>query len=182
MRVAYILTAALMTATALSGCKPPIDDPNVMYSDDHQDPIKRLETDVDIGKQSLPYQQTFYVPIYSNIYVDEDNPKVLLSATLSIRNTSLAHSLYVTKIDYYNTGGDFVRPYLTKSIELPPMGTLNYIVEKLDDTGGDGANFVVNIEGESTETKPVIEAIMIGNYSNKGFAFETEAVPISTTD
>ncbi|WP_131668524.1 DUF3124 domain-containing protein [Psychrobacter pygoscelis] len=182
MRAAYILTAALMTATALSGCKPPIDDPNVMYSDDHQDPIKRLETDVDIDKQSLPYQQTFYVPIYSNIYVDEDNPKVLLSATLSIRNTSLEHSLYVTKIDYYNTGGDFVRSYLSKSIELPPMGTLNYIVEKLDDTGGDGANFVVNIEGESTKTKPVIEAIMIGNYSNKGFAFETEAVPISNTD
>lgn len=182
MRTTLILMAVLAITSGLSGCKPPITDPNVMYSDNQEDPIKRLETDADIDNQRLPYNQTFYVPVYSNIYVDEDNPKVLLSATLSVRNTSLTHSFYVTKIDYYNTKGDFVRPYLTKSIELPPMGTLNYIVEKLDDTGGDGANFVVKVEGESTKLNPVIEAIMIGNYSNKGFAFETDAVPISSTD
>ena len=102
----------------------------------------------------------------------------MLSATLSIRNSSLDHNIYVTKIDYYNTKGDFVRPYLTKMIELPPMGTLNYIVERMDDSGGDGANFVVAIEGEDAELNPVIESIMIGSYSNKGFAFNSPATPI----
>ncbi|WP_227430263.1 DUF3124 domain-containing protein [Psychrobacter sp. I-STPA6b] len=168
-----------LVAGSLSGCKPPTNDPNVLYSEDHENPLKQLETDKDIEHHQFDYQQAFYVPIYSDIYVDEDNPKVLLSATLSIRNTSLHDSLYITKIDYYNTKGDFVRSYLDKSIELPPMGTLNYIVEKLDDTGGSGANFVVNIDSPNAEFTPVIEAIMIGNYSNKGFSFKTDAVPIS---
>ncbi len=127
----------------------------------------------------MPYQQLFYVPVYSNIYVDEDNPKVMVSATLSIRNTSLSNSLYVTKIDYYNTKGDFVRPYLTKSIELPPMGTLNYIVEKQDDTGGDGANFVVAIESEAGNVQPLVETVMIGTFSNKSFSFKSDSILIN---
>ena len=164
----------------LSGCEKSTHDPNILYSENHEDPIKRLETDTVIEGRNFAYHQAFYVPIYSDIYVDEDNTKVLLSATLSIRNTSLTDSLYVSKIDYYNTKGDFVRPYLNKSIELPPMGTLNYIVEKMDDTGGSGANFVVNIEADKDDTPPMIEAIMIGSFSNKGLAFKTDAVPIPT--
>lgn len=173
-----IVTALLIGSASLLGCNPPTNDPNILYSDDHKDPIKKLETDKIIDSRRMAYQQTFYVPVYSNIHVDEDNPKVMLSATLSIRNSSLDHSIYVTKIDYYNTTGDFVRPYLTKMIELPPMGTLNYIVERMDDSGGDGANFVVTIEGGDAKLNPVIEAIMIGSYSNKGFAFSTTATPI----
>ena len=173
------LIASLFVVLALSGCNPPTSDPNILYTDDHKDPIKKLETDKVIDSSKMPYQQTFYVPVYSNIHADEDNPKVMLSATLSIRNSSLDHSIYVKKIDYYNTTGDFVRPYLSKMIELPPMGTLNYIVERMDDSGGDGANFVVYIEAPTTQVSPVIEAIMIGSYSNKGFAFSTTGTPIS---
>lgn len=175
-------TAILLGSIVVAGCNPPTNDPNILYSDDHKDPIKELETDKVIDSKRMPYQQTFYVPVYSNIHVDEDNPKVMLSATLSIRNSSLDHSIYVTKIDYYNTKGDFVRPYLTKMIELPPMGTLNYIVERMDDSGGDGANFVVSIEGDDTNLSPVIEAIMIGSFSNKGFAFNTTATPIVVSE
>lgn len=177
-----LATAILLVSTALVGCNPPTNDPNILYSDDHKDPIKELETDKVIDSKRMAYQQTFYVPVYSNIHVDEDNPKVMLSATLSIRNSSLDHSIYVTKIDYYNTKGAFVRPYLTKMIELPPMGTLNYIVERMDDSGGDGANFVVTIEGGNANLNPVIETIMIGSFSNKGFAFSTTATPIETTE
>ena len=179
MRLTPIVFIALCTAFgSLTGCEKPSHDPNILYSENHEDPIKSLETDTVIEDRDFAYKQTFYVPIYSDIYVDEDNTKVLLSATLSIRNTSLTDSLYVSKIDYYNTKGDFVRPYLDKSIELPPMGTLNYIVEKMDDTGGSGANFVVNIEADKDDAPPMIEAIMIGSFSNKGLAFKTNAVPI----
>ncbi|WP_230658790.1 DUF3124 domain-containing protein [Psychrobacter sp. I-STPA10] len=179
MRLTPIVFIALCTAVgSLTGCEKPSHNPNILYSENHEDPIKQLETETVIADRDFAYKQTFYVPIYSDIYVDEDNTKVLLSATLSIRNTSLIDSLYVTKIDYYNTKGDFVRPYLDKSIELPPMGTLNYIVEKMDDTGGSGANFVVNIEADKDDTPPMIEAIMVGSFSNKGLAFKTDAVPI----
>lgn len=182
MRIGWMASAILIAVSGLSGCNSPTHDPNILYTDDHKDPIKALETDKIIDSKRMPYQQTFYVPIYSNIHVDEDNPKVMLSATLSIRNSSLDHSIYVNKIDYYNTKGEFVRPYLTKMIELPPMGTLNYIVERMDDSGGEGANFVVSVEGPDAKLSPVIEAIMIGSYSNKGFAFSTSATPISASE
>ena len=176
MKTSLLLPTFLLATIGLTACHPPEKDPNILYSDEHKDPIKELE--VDMPKGNMAYQHLFYVPVYSNIYGYEESPKVMLSATLSIRNTSLDNSLYVTRIDYYNTHGDYVRPYLKKSIELPPMGTLNYIVEKNDDTGGDGANFVVAIESEAQNVSPLIEAIMVGTFSNKAFSFSSKGVVI----
>ena len=177
MKTSLLLATSVLLTMGLTACNPPEKDPNILYSDEHKDPIKELEVD-QVPSQNMPYRQQFYVPVYSNIYGDEDSPKIMLSATLSIRNTSLNNSLYVTKIDYYNTHGKYVRSYLTKSIELPPMGTLNYIVEKQDETGGDGANFVVAIESESKNVSPLIETIMIGTFSNKAFSFTSHSIAI----
>ena len=162
----------------LSGCNPPDLDPNVVLSEDQQDPIKELEITQAVDRTQFQYKQTFYVPIYSDIYTDRDNRKVLLSATLSVRNTTLNKSLYINKIDYYDTHGNFVKAYLDKPIELPAMGTLNYIVEKEENRGGAGANFIVEVEGIDETVTPVIEAVMIGNFSNKAFAFSTEGTPV----
>lgn len=162
----------------LSGCNPPSQDPNVMLSEDQQDPIEELEITGAVDRSQFAYNQTFYVPIYSDVYTDRENRKVLLSATLSVRNTTLKKSLFINKIDYYDTHGNFVKSYLDKPIELPAMGTLNYIIEKEDDTGGSGANFIVEVEGIDDTVAPVIEAVMIGNFSNKAFAFMTEGTPV----
>ncbi|MCG3872528.1 DUF3124 domain-containing protein [Psychrobacter sp. Ps7] len=168
----------LATMALLSGCDQTPQDPNVLYSEKHQDPIQELEMTTAIDRSQFAYKQTFYVPIYSDIYTDRDNRKVLLSATLSVRNTTLKKSLYINKIDYYGTDGTFIKSYLTKPIELPAMATLNYIVEKEEDKGGSGANFIIEVEGIDETVKPVIEAVMIGNFSNKGFAFSTEGTPV----
>lgn len=178
MNKRYISVLLIAMMTLLSGCSPSAQDPNVVLSEDHQDPIQELEVTADVDHSQLGYKQTFYVPIYSDIYTDKDNRKVLLSATLSVRNTTLKKSLYVNKIDYYDTGGTLVKSYLTKPIELPAMATLNYIVEKEEDKGGSGANFIIEVEGIDETVKPVIEAVMIGNFSNKGFAFSTEGTPV----
>ncbi len=162
----------------LSGCNQPAQDPNIVFSDKHQDPIEELEITGEVDRSQLNYKQTFYVPIYSDIYTDRDNRKVLLSATLSVRNTTLKKSLYINKIDYYGTDGAFVKSYVNNTIELPAMGTLNYIVEKEEDKGGSGANFIIEVEGVDDTVTPVIEAVMIGNFSNKGFAFSTEGTPV----
>lgn len=171
--ILYVATLML-----LLGCNPPTQDPNVVYSEKHQDPIKELEMKTEVDRSKLNYKQTFYVPIYSDIYTDRDNRKVLLSATLSVRNTTLKKSLYINKIDYYGTDGAFVKSYVDKTIELPAMGTLNYIVEKEEDQGGSGANFIIEVEGIDDTVTPVIEAVMIGNFSNKGFAFSTVGTPV----
>ena len=168
----------LATMALLLGCDQTPQDPNVLYSEKHQDPIQELEMTTAVDRSQFAYKQTFYVPIYSDIYTDRDNRKVLLSATLSVRNTTLKKSLYINKIDYYGTDGTFIKSYLTKPIELPAMATLNYIVEKEEDKGGSGANFIIEVEGIDETVKPVIEAVMIGNFSNKGFAFSTEGTPV----
>ncbi|WP_435949824.1 DUF3124 domain-containing protein [Psychrobacter sp. DM8] len=172
------LKAYMFTLVLLTGCTPQ-QDPNVTLSEHQQDPIEELEITTDVDRSQFGYKQTFYVPIYSDIYTDRDNRKVLLSATLSIRNTTLKNSLFINKIDYYDTDGAFVKSYLDKPIELPAMGTLNYIVEKEEDKGGSGANFIIEVEGMNQTVRPVIEAVMIGNFSNKGFAFTTQGTPVA---
>lgn len=162
----------------LSGCDKSIQDPNILYSERHTDPIEALKMSSAVDRSNFGYKQTFYVPIYSDIYTDKDNRKVLLSATLSIRNTTLKKPLYINKIDYYGTDGELLKSYIKKSIELPAMATLNYIVEKEEDKGGSGANFIIEVEGIDETVKPVVEAVMIGNFSNKGFAFSTEGTPV----
>ncbi|WP_306304347.1 DUF3124 domain-containing protein [Psychrobacter sp. JCM 18903] len=37
---------------------------------------------------------------------------------------------------------------------------------------------MIEVEGIDETVKPVIEAVMIGNFSNKGFAFSTEGTPV----
>ncbi|CAN6961834.1 MULTISPECIES: DUF3124 domain-containing protein [Psychrobacter] len=178
MNKRHISILMLAMTALLSGCDQSSQDPNVMLSEGQKDPIKQLEITSKIDHSKLGYQQTFYVPIYSDIYTDRDNRKVLLSATLSVRNTTLKKSLYINKIDYYDTRGAFVKSYLNKPIELPAMGTLNYIVEKEEDKGGSGANFIIEVEGIDETVAPVIEAVMIGNFSNKAFAFTTQGTPV----
>ena len=68
-----------------------------------------------------------YVPIYSDIYVDDQNLNSLLTTTLSIRNTSHIDSLFATKIEYYNTLGEVVRNFKEKTINVMPMATVNYV-------------------------------------------------------
>lgn len=180
MNLYRISLLGLAAVLACTGCDTKMGDPNVVLSDHQQDPIEELAVTEKIDDSNFSYRQSFYVPIYSDIYTDKDNRKVLLAATLSVRNTNLKKPLYINKIDYYATDGTFLKSYVDRTIELPPMATLNYIVEKEEDKGGSGANFIITVEGVDKSVAPVIEAVMIGNFSNKGFAFSTKGTPIET--
>ena len=159
----------------LVSCQKP--NPNTTQAG--RDQLKSLEVSEDIDKNDIAYESVFYVPIYSDIYLDAQNQNNLLSATLSIRNTSFNDSLYISVIDYYNTTGEKVRSYIDNTINIPPMATLNYVIEKDDDTGGPGANFIIKMNGRNPELKPIIQAVMIGNQGNKSLAFSTDAYLIS---
>ena len=143
-----------------------------------KDELKALEMKHSINEDGLAYQDIIYVPIYSNIYIDQINQNSLLAATLSIRNTSFKDSLYVSKIDYFNTAGSLVRSFIDKPLSLPPMATVNYVIEKEDDTGGSGANFIVELSSTSKNIKPFIRAIMTGERSNIGSSFSTDGYSI----
>jgi len=159
-----------MMLLIMSSCVRP--DPN--KNTQGQDELKSLEIEGKIDQDKMSYHDIIYVPIYSDIYIDFQNQSALLAATLSIRNTSFSDSLFLTKIDYYNTAGLKVRSYLDKAISLPPMGTVNYVIEKDDDTGGPGANFIVELNAKESNVRPLIQAVMIGENGNKGFSFATD--------
>tara|TARA_R110000744_G_scaffold282063_1_gene393808 strand:+ start:55 stop:345 length:291 start_codon:yes stop_codon:yes gene_type:complete len=89
----------------------------------------------------------------------------LLTATLSIRNTSLKDSLFVSKIDYYNTAGDLVRSYIDSPIYLTPMESIDYVIEQQDTSGGSGANFMVNWYSKK-HLNPLFQAFMVGAFGS----------------
>ena len=118
-----------------------------------------------------------YVPIYSDIYNQTRDSRTLLTATLSIRNTSIRDSLFISKIDYYNTGGDVVRNYLEQPIYLKPMESIDYVIEQQDTSGGSGANFLIDWYSKKP-LNPLFQAVMVGGLGAQAFSFTTEGVEV----
>lgn len=118
-----------------------------------------------------------YVPIYSDIFNQTRDSRTLLTATLSIRNTSIRDSLFISKIDYYNTEGDLVRSYIEKPIYLRPMESIDYVIEQQDTSGGSGANFLIDWYSKKRLT-PLFQAVMVGGLGAQAFSFTTEGVEV----
>ncbi|MFK7807861.1 MAG: DUF3124 domain-containing protein [Saprospiraceae bacterium] len=157
-----------------SGCAN--KDPNITSSG--KDEFQSHELSKPIDQNQIQYEDIIYVPIYSDVYVDGSNPRNLLAATLSIRNTSYSDTLFISKIDYYNTAGTLVRNYIPNPISLAPMGTINYVIEREDDAGGSGANFIVELSAKNDKVRPLIQAVMLADYGNKAFSFLTDGYSV----
>lgn len=115
-----------------------------------------------------------YVPIYSHIYFRNSSRDIDLAATLSIRNTDDAAPIRVTAVRYYDSAGALVRRYLDAPQVVGPMASTYFLIEERDDTGGVGANFIVEWTADRAVTPPVIEAVMIGTASAQGISFVTQ--------
>ncbi len=131
---------------------------------------------------SLTYLDTTYVPIYSDIYSQTKDVRFNLTATLSLRNTSFDHSIYVHEVDYYNSKGIKIRSFITNPIELKPMQSVEYVIEEKDTSGGTGANFIINWGSTSTKVKPIFEAVMISTNGQQGVSFTTRGISIKTDE
>jgi len=118
--------------------------------------------------------EVVYVPVYSEIFHTDMKRKVKLSATLSIRNTSMDSEIVVSKVDYYDTHGKLLRQYLDSPLKLKPLQTINYVVEYKEAEGGIGANFIVEWAAEHEVPEPLIETVMIGGSSSLGISFVCE--------
>lgn len=148
-------------------------------------PNKKLETEiqnenlVDINdlKITYPYEDEIYVPIYATIYSKNRDTQLLLTATLSIRNTSKKDSLFINTIDYYNTEGTLVRNYIKAPIFLKPLETIDYVIDEDDVEGGSGANFLIDW-GANNSIKPVFQAVMICMIGQHAFSFTTNGTSI----
>jgi hypothetical protein len=116
---------------------------------------------------------TVYVPVYSSLYLGRNikQPLVELAATVSVRNVSAAHSIVIDWVRYYDSTGKRVRDYLEKPSALPPLGSVEFVIQRSDTAGGPGANFLIHWTGPAGVDEPFIEAVMLGQSGGAGISF-----------
>lgn len=119
-----------------------------------------------------------YVSAYSHAYLGDGQP-VLFAVTLTVRNVDATHAMVLRRVDYHATGGARVREMLPEARVLPPLGTIELFVERSDESGGSGANFIVEWEIEPGAQRPVAEAVMLGSASAVGYSFAMRGVDVS---
>ncbi|MCB2181593.1 MAG: DUF3124 domain-containing protein [Desulfobulbaceae bacterium] len=133
-------------------------------------------------KIALSGGQIIYVPAYSHIYSGNNEKPFLLTVTLSIRNIDPEHQIKITKIDYYETQGKLLKKYLDKPEMLKPLESLRFVIPEHDESGGSGANFLVEWKSKDTVNPPIVESIMIGTQSQQGVSFTSRGQVINTSD
>lgn len=145
--------------------------------------IPTEQTDWESRKSEITNYNDFvhgqtYLPVYSHIYHIHEHRTIDLAITISIRNISMNDSVYISKVDYYNTYGDKIREYLKSPIYLKPMETVEIIIPEQDNEGGSGANFVFDWSMKNDKNPPLFEAVMISTYGQQGLSFTTRGVQV----
>ena len=143
----------------------------------------------------LPYQPSYagensglsdgqgiYVPAYSHIYSGNRERPFLLTVTLSLRNVDPKHSIKIVVVDYYKTQGQLLKKYIKTPVILKPLDTLRYIVPERDESGGSGANFIVEWKADKPVNPPIVESIMIDTQAQQGVSFTSRGRAIITSE
>lgn len=128
----------------------------------------------------LSQGQTSYVPAYSHIYGGNREQPILLTVTLSIRNTDAKNAITLTAVEYYGSDGKLVRKYLEGTLTLKPFESTRYVLPRKDRSGGSGANFVVSWRSDKPANPPIIESVMIGAEGQQGISFTSRGQAIAT--
>lgn len=127
---------------------------------------------------SIREKHSVYVPVYSHLYGEDGTMTVGMTTTLSIRNISFRDSFYVTGVVYYGSQGELLQRYLQRPLLLRPMHSVEFVVERREEKGGAGANFVVDWAATtSIANAPLIQSVT--SIISTGFSFVTEGVEIS---
>ncbi|MBF0467568.1 MAG: DUF3124 domain-containing protein [Desulfamplus sp.] len=131
---------------------------------------------------SLSNGQTLYVPAYSHIYAGNREAPVMLTVTLSIRNTDLKHSMTVSSIDYYGTKGERLKKMIDRPVVLGVLESIRYVIPQKDKSGGSGANFLVEWHSDKSVNQPLVESVMIGAEGQQGISFTSRSQQITTSN
>ena len=140
----------------------------------HSTAEERLRPAASVPEQSVS-GGTIYVPVYSTLFLGVANRKstVDLAVTVSVRNVSASHPITLESVQYYDSVGKHLRDYLDRVSTLPPLGTVEFVVQRSDTTGGPGANFLVRWHADTAVDEPLVEAIMLGQSGNAGVSFSS---------
>lgn len=166
-------TALILLLAIIQGCHFPGPNENTYTSEVAESEILDAS-----GATGYWYKDTVYVPVYSDIYNETKDMRYLLTATLSIRNTSYNDTVVVNEIEYFDTRGRLLKEYLDHPVFLVPMATIEYVIEQKDRSGGSGANFMVNWSAKDHRLTPVIQTVMISVSGQQGVAFSCNGVSV----
>jgi hypothetical protein len=125
--------------------------------------------------------QTLYVPAYSHIYHGDRERPMLLTVTLSVRNTDLSAPIFLQSVEYYDSNGKRVSSMIQEPVSLGPLSSTRFVIKESDATGGSGACFVVRWKSVKPVTEPVVESIMINTQSQLGISFTSPARVLEET-
>ncbi len=144
-----------------------------------------LATSTVFAGDELSQGQALYLPIYSHIWhgdrvgSEKAPAKTLVSALVSIRNTSLKTPIRILSARYYSTDGKLLKEYLPKPALINAMGTLELFVERKETEGGSGANFIIQWDATTATNPPLIEAVHADiRGGSHALLFTTTAHPI----
>ncbi len=158
--VAVILVTSCTSQENSSQSPPDIDRVNPS--------IKEVTLDKNL---KVVMGQTIYVPIYSYIYHYDRKQTYNLTATLSIRNTALSNPIIITSVRYNNSAGKLVRKYLERPTQLAALASTNFVIDSSDNSGGLGANFIVEWIAQTEVSEPIVEAVIIGTSFQQGISW-----------
>lgn len=142
--------------------------------------IKSHETDLSFDSASIFKGEVVYVPVYSSVYFKDSTSLYNLTATLNIRNIDMTGVLYLREINYYNSRGELVKNFLTKTLKVKPLETFDLVISENDTTGGTGASFIVKWVSKNNIQNPIVEAVMISTRQGVGLSFITNGKVIET--
>ncbi len=127
--------------------------------------------------------QVLYVPAYSSIYNATAHGKMLLTVTLGVHNTDPDHAIVLRSVRYYDTSGKLIREPVPAARVLSPLATFEHVVDLTDDSGGSGANFLVEWAADATNVAaPLVETVNVETLSGHGVSFTSRAVVVRTLD
>lgn len=135
----------------------------------------------DISAAQLKIHKSIYAPAYSHIYHTGGVP-FPLETTLSIRNVDRDQAVYLRSVEYFDTQGKMVKSFIDRVLELAPLQTIEFLVERRNSSGGSGANFIVDWMGESGVDNPLVEAVMVGTAGPQAICFARTGLEISPSE
>ncbi len=133
---------------------------------------------VEIDTLTLNYQQTDYLPVYSDIYHSDGTKRFLLTSTVSIRNSSLTDTVFLLSANYNDSYGALLKAYIDSTIMLSPLESIEFVVEETENEGGAGAHFVIRWGAQRNNNQMIIQGVMISTNFQQGISFVTESKTI----
>ncbi len=167
----------LGTAAVLAGCGTP---ESASVEVQGQSPIRAIQP-VNANDLRIVAGQRVYVPAYSQVLLNTSGSALELAVTLAIHNTDSQNPLVIRAVSYYNTEGALVRNYISEPVQLPPLATTGFVVSSEDQSGGWGANFIVEWVASQPVYEPIIEAVMVSTRGTHGISLISPGRVLSQT-